>query len=60
MLMFCAWKCGKGAEMRAFSVKIRLEGREIRFQAVAKCSCDVVCQCFARFGACRVCVKGGV
>jgi hypothetical protein len=45
--------------MRAFSVKVRLDGRVIRFQAIARCSCDVVCQCFARFGACLVCVRGG-
>lgn len=42
--------------MRPFNVKIRQDGRVIRFQAVAHCSCDVVCQCFAQFGACRVCV----
>jgi hypothetical protein len=45
--------------MKPFDVKVRIEGREIRFAALAKCSCDVVCLCFARFGACRVCVKGG-
>ena len=45
--------------MRPFDVKVRVEGRVIRFQALARCSCDVVCQCFARFGACQVCVKGG-
>ncbi len=43
--------------MRAFDVKVRLDGRVIRFQAVARCSCDVVCQCFSRFGVCRVCVE---
>lgn len=42
--------------MRAFDVKVRIDGRVIRFQALAKCSCDVVCQCFDLYGACLVCV----
>lgn len=40
--------------MRAFDVKLRLEGREIRFQALARCSCDVVCHCLERFGVCKI------
>jgi len=44
--------------MHAFDVKVLVEGRVLRFGAIARCSCDVVCGCFARFGACFVCVKG--
>lgn len=44
--------------MRAFDVKIRLADRVLRFQALGRCSCDVVCDCLEQFGVCAVCVKG--